>query len=184
MPKSGMNVSCWLCPYSELFTILLFSPSHSLLGAGVTDAEAYLHERLGNYEAALALHIAHLDAAHKCLEGVVLSGQLPLLQLPTWAAPGPNGRMVAGIRDSGTDGSNGKLLAPSTCHHGCGGGAVNEGEGEQWQSLTSLGAGLGLLCSALLYQRRQQQHAGEVLHVRIKRGAASVPARFLIAFGF
>ena len=53
--------------------------------AGVEDVEAYLHERLGNYEVALALHIAHWTQLISSWN-VVLSGQLPLLQLPATTA--------------------------------------------------------------------------------------------------
>ena len=127
--------------------------------AGVADAEAYLHERLGNYEAALALHIAHLDSTNKQLESVVLSGQLPLLQLPTWAAA------------VGTQNGYGTLGHSSSSSKSWSSDATDASGREYAGALCGLGAGVGELCKALLrlqqqhhHNQQQQQEAGQEGH--------------------
>jgi hypothetical protein len=87
------------------------------LAAGVADAEAYLHERLGNYEAALRLHLARAAAANAALEAALLGGQVALVELPAWAtglawrtppSPGRSPRPGApGAHSSTTAGSHG-----------------------------------------------------------------------------
>ena len=48
---------------------------------GVTDAEAYLLERLGDVTAALCIYVGRLEAATSGLVDAVLSGQLPPSEL-------------------------------------------------------------------------------------------------------
>jgi hypothetical protein len=50
--------------------------------AGVSDAEAFLHERLGDLEAALRLHMAAVEKTNSQLVTALMSGRIPVLQLP------------------------------------------------------------------------------------------------------
>jgi len=48
----------------------------------VCDAEAFLHERLGDLDAALRLYISSAQQANRQLQDAVLAGKVPLMQLP------------------------------------------------------------------------------------------------------
>ena len=51
-------------------------------GAGATDAEAFLHERLGDLEAALRLHLRELALRNDGLEAALREGRAPALEAP------------------------------------------------------------------------------------------------------
>lgn len=66
---------------------------------GVADAEAYLHERLGELEAALKLYLADVAHSSDIMEEALLSGRIPLIQTP-WG--------FVGQRPDGEQGAAGK----------------------------------------------------------------------------
>jgi hypothetical protein len=146
---TGTSPSC-----SSLLALPSRSPNSQCLWhydtiTGVADAEAYLQERLGNYEAALALHLAHLDTTNKRLDAAVMSGQLPLLQLPPWAVALGTQHGYSTLAN-GTSSSSSRGTKEQETYGGAPDAAV--------EGLQTLGAGIGALCEALLRLQQQNYH--------------------------
>lgn len=64
------------------FYVIHASACAAALPAGVRDAETFLHERLGDLDAALRLYISSAQQANRQLQDAVLEGKVPLMQLP------------------------------------------------------------------------------------------------------
>jgi hypothetical protein len=124
----------------------MLSPVHLLawLVAGVADAEAYLHERLGNYEAALRLHLARAAAANAALEAALLGGQVALLELPAWST-GLTWTMPPSPGRSPKPGAASALSSSMVGQHGPG----SEAAAAALHTLEQLPYGLGALSDAL-----------------------------------
>jgi hypothetical protein len=76
MLKLSYNMTIRHTHHSTIVSPLL------LFFAGVADAEAFLHERLGDLEAALRLHMAAVDKTNSRLVTALTTGRIPVLQLP------------------------------------------------------------------------------------------------------
>jgi hypothetical protein len=133
------------CISSKIITLT----GHAACSAGVADAEAFLHERLGDLEAALRLHMAAVEKTNSQLVTALASGRIPVLQLP--GGLGMCGAAAAGVSRQGS-GLNKVLQQVGVAagdHNSSSSSNRVQGEQIQW--------GLGALL-----QQLQAQHALQV----------------------
>lgn len=74
---------------------------------GVTNAEAFLHERLGDMEAAVQLHLRAVNGAADALEGALLAGRLPVMEPSAALSVGSLGLLAAAPQQQQARGGGG-----------------------------------------------------------------------------
>ncbi|GFR42939.1 hypothetical protein Agub_g3815, partial [Astrephomene gubernaculifera] len=95
--------------------------------AGVLDAEAYLHERLGDLETALELHLADVERRNRELEAAVCSGAIPCCHVAGAGAGAPEGVAAAAAAAAGEGAEEGGAAADGDSGDDGGGGSDGSG---------------------------------------------------------
>jgi hypothetical protein len=156
-----LDCLCWsllaaCCLLLAACCLLLAAPP------GVSDAEAFLHERLGDLEAALRLHMAAVEKSNSHLLTALMSGRIPVLQLP-------GGLGVAGVGVSRPGSGRGKQVDAGLARkHVSDSSSSSNAETEAGQVQWGLGT--------LLQQLRAAQDAVQPAHSLGKTEAATPAA--------